>query len=91
MSRRKAPLTSSLHRVVFWSAMVFGTLAALAALAALVDPVTAFGGYGHGERPHGGANASSAVLAQFALGKVLDDAAPAFGVYEDVQSKTSTW
>ncbi|QIW95827.1 hypothetical protein AMS68_001345 [Peltaster fructicola] len=34
---------------------------------------------------------TSSGLADFALGKVLSDAAPVFGPYKDVQSNTSTW
>lgn len=67
------------------------TLLTLGALATLSSPVQAF------TRPYprpyypSSSNCSSSSLADYALEKVLSDAAPVFGVYEDVQSNTSTW
>ncbi|KAK4955302.1 hypothetical protein LTR10_007497 [Elasticomyces elasticus] len=63
------------------------TFLTLAAFATLAEPVLAFGRpYHHAEST----NCSSS-LADFALQKVLSDAAPVFGNYEDVQINTSTW
>jgi hypothetical protein len=60
-------------------------LTTLTALVALVDPAYA-------ATSHQYATTNSSVsLAELALGKVLADAAPAFGDYVDVQSNTSTW
>jgi hypothetical protein len=83
---------SPVEKALFWIAMVFATFVTLAALAAVVEPVVAFGRPRHGSgRPNDAANSSSSILAEFALGKVLEDASPAFGEYQDVQSSTSTW
>ncbi|TKA61021.1 hypothetical protein B0A55_11447, partial [Friedmanniomyces simplex] len=67
------------------------TLITLTALATLAEPVVAFGTPYHHTYPTGYSNCSSSDLAQLALGKVLSDAAPVFGIYADVESSTSTW
>jgi len=77
--------------------MAAASFLTLAALAALSDPAYAFGrpSFQHSNvSAHGsssGANCSSSLLAEFALEKVLSDAAPVFGDYVDVQNGTSTW
>lgn len=77
----------TIGNVLYWISMMAITLLTLAALAALSDPVSAF--RSHGAIPSK-ENCSSS-LANYALGKVLSDASPVFGLYEDVKSNTSTW
>ncbi|KAK0945881.1 hypothetical protein LTR29_002738 [Friedmanniomyces endolithicus] len=67
------------------------TLLTLTALATLAEPVLAHGAPWHQPYLTGSSNCSSSALAEFALGRVLNDGAPVFGVYADVQNNTSTW
>lgn len=81
------------HRVAwitFIASMLGATVITLAALSSLSDPALAFSipffPWGHGSAGEG------SELGDFALRKVLQDAAPVFGTYNaDQQSSTSTW
>lgn len=72
--------------------MAAATLLTFATLAGLIsNPVAAFGRVSqHSESVASVSNQSSS-LADLALGKVLTDASPVFGDYQDLQSNTSTW
>ena len=84
-------LAAPLGRAVYWISMAAVTLLTLTALATLAEPVLAHGAPWHQPYLTGSSNCSSSALAEFALGKVLNDGAPVFGVYADVQNNTSTW
>jgi len=84
-------LPAPLGRVVFWLSMAALTLITFAALSTLTEPVLAYGRPYQHHSPGTDGNDTSLVLAEFALGKVLEDAAPVFGDYVDVQSNTSNW
>ena len=78
----RTSITSSLCcRVFFVVTMAAATLLTLATFASLSSPAIAIG------KP----SYSKTSLAQLALGKVLDDAAPIFGVGDYVKFNTSTW
>ncbi len=84
-------LATPLGRAIYWISMAVVTLLTLTALATLAEPVLADGAPWHQPYPTESSNCSSSALAEFALGKVLNDGAPVFGVYADVQNNTSTW